>query len=61
MPGEQSAKELKFMGSRDYSPKFDLVQKNISFQINLTGKRHSEALSPANIDEIEFAKKETGA
>ena len=60
LPFEPNPKELKFMGSRDYSPKFDLVQKNISFKISMAGKRHSEAMA-ANIESIEPPKKETGA
>lgn len=60
LPGRPDPKELKFMGARDYSPKFDIIQKNISFKINFSGKRHSEAQAVSGID-IEEAKKETGA
>ena len=60
-PGEPSPRALKYMGACNYTPKYDLVKKNISFNISLASKKHMAVFQTPEKSPAESAVKETGA
>ena len=50
------------MGACNYSPKYDLVKKNISFNISLASRKHVDSfIAPAKGEVTVSPRKESGA
>ena len=49
------------MGACNYSPKYDLVKKNISFNISLAARKHVDSFIAPSKEVSVSPKKESGA